>query len=180
MRPSLEAAKRYLRGEIYCAEVGVNRGENAYDILTNLPRIKKMYLVDSYQEVHDTIKLVSAIRVAPFHDIVSWRYMTSYEASKTIVCGSLDFVYIDDDHTYEGAKTSIEAWLPKVREGGIIAGHDYSLHGHYAGVRQAVDELAERLKVPVNVAIEYDPPYTINGRCGRERNPHICDWWIYI
>ena len=39
--------------------------------------------------------------------------------------GSLDFVYIDGDHSYEGAKQDIRLWFPKVKKGGLIAGHDY-------------------------------------------------------
>ena len=179
MRPALEAIKKLLYGEICCAEVGVFKGEHSYDILTNLPRIKKMYLVDSYEGVYEECKPISYNRLKPFLDNIDWIYKTSEEGSRLVEDNSLDFLYIDDDHTYYGAKISVENWFSKVREGGIIAGHDYSLLGKYPGVRQAVDELGEKHNLPVNVAIQYDPPNTINGRCGRDRNPHVCDWWIY-
>jgi hypothetical protein len=39
--------------------------------------------------------------------------------------GSLDFVYIDANHNLPNVIADINAWLPKVRSGGIIAGHDY-------------------------------------------------------
>lgn len=39
---------------------------------------------------------------------------------------SVDFVFIDGDHSYEGCKRDIEAWLPKVKDGGILSGHDYA------------------------------------------------------
>ena len=38
---------------------------------------------------------------------------------------SLDFVYIDSVHDYAHVKETFERWWPKVRRGGIIAGHDY-------------------------------------------------------
>ena len=38
---------------------------------------------------------------------------------------SLDFVYIDANHTYEAVTEDIRIWYPKVKSGGIIAGHDY-------------------------------------------------------
>ena len=38
--------------------------------------------------------------------------------------GSLDFVYIDALHTYEALKEDIAAWLPKIKKGGFIGGHD--------------------------------------------------------
>ena len=39
---------------------------------------------------------------------------------------SCDFVFIDADHSKEAVLADIRAWLPKVRPGGIIAGHDYN------------------------------------------------------
>jgi hypothetical protein len=47
-----------------------------------------------------------------------------------------DMVFLDADHTYEGCKSDIEAWLPKTNK--VIAGHDYS--PGWPGVIQAVQE----------------------------------------
>lgn len=63
---------------------------------------------------------------------------TSNEAVEKFADGSLDLVYIDANHTYEAVKTDIEAWLPKVRKGGIISWHDY--RRRWSGVMNAVDE----------------------------------------
>jgi hypothetical protein len=49
----------------------------------------------------------------------------SVEAAKQFEDGYFDFVYIDADHTYDGITADLEAWYPKVRKGGMIAGHDY-------------------------------------------------------
>lgn len=38
---------------------------------------------------------------------------------------SFDWVYIDADHHYDNVLADIRAWFPKVRKGGVIAGHDY-------------------------------------------------------
>lgn len=38
---------------------------------------------------------------------------------------SLDFVYIDGNHEFDYPLQDIEGWYPKVRKGGILAGHDY-------------------------------------------------------
>lgn len=55
--------------------------------------------------------------------------------------GSCDLVYIDADHRYESVKRDIFDWLPKVRNGGIIAGHDYKPRGGGKGVFKAVNEI---------------------------------------
>lgn len=61
----------------------------------------------------------------------------SHEAAE-LLNDKYDLVFIDSMHTYKAVKQDIELWLPKVRKGGILAGHDYG--GKYKGVKQAVDE----------------------------------------
>ena len=67
----------------------------------------------------------------------------SVEAAATIADASLDFVFIDGDHSYEGVKRDIEAWMPKVKPGGWLMGHDYPQR---AGVKRAVDELGIKVE----------------------------------
>jgi predicted O-methyltransferase YrrM len=50
---------------------------------------------------------------------------------------SLDFVFIDGNHWYDYVKKDIEAWLPKIKKGGIVSGHDYQ----EKGVSTAVEEI---------------------------------------
>lgn len=64
--------------------------------------------------------------------------MDSLEAAKEVADESLDFVFIDADHSYEGCRADIHAWSPKVRHGGMIAGHDYD--AFWPGVIRAVTE----------------------------------------
>jgi alkanesulfonate monooxygenase SsuD/methylene tetrahydromethanopterin reductase-like flavin-dependent oxidoreductase (luciferase family) len=65
--------------------------------------------------------------------------MKSVDAAALFDDESLDFVYIDGDHRYEAVKDDIDAWLPKVKKGLIIAGHDYQ-HKWAPGVKPAVLE----------------------------------------
>ena len=65
----------------------------------------------------------------------------SVEAASRFEDNTLDFVFIDASHEYEDVKNDINAWLPKVKNGGILAGHDYYLGDDYfPGVKKAVDE----------------------------------------
>lgn len=56
---------------------------------------------------------------------------------------SFDFIYIDTDHSYEVTESCIRLWWPKVKKGGILAGHDYNSRNKLYGVVEAVDEFVE-------------------------------------
>jgi hypothetical protein len=59
---------------------------------------------------------------------------------------SLDFVYIDALHTYDDTSELLRAYLPKIRPGGVLGGHDYS--DDYPDVRRAVhDVLGSDVKI---------------------------------
>lgn len=79
--------------------------------------------------------------------------MESIEASRFFKDESVDMVFIDACHDYESIRNDIYAWLPKVRSGGIICGHDcedkhwdeeyihQDVHNHkHHGVIKAVTE----------------------------------------
>lgn len=48
----------------------------------------------------------------------------SNEMASRIKDESLDLCFIDADHIYDGVKRDIQLYLPKVRPGGILCGHD--------------------------------------------------------
>lgn len=59
--------------------------------------------------------------------------MSSVDAASRIFDQSLDFVFIDADHRYASVVADIKAWLPKIKQGGYIGGHDYYLYPDVAG-----------------------------------------------
>lgn len=67
----------------------------------------------------------------------------SVDAARTVTQASLDFVFIDAEHSHEAVRADIAAWVPALKPGGWLCGHDYhGLAGVHWGVRQAVDEFA--------------------------------------
>jgi len=58
------------------------------------------------------------------------------KAAEQVEDESLDFVFIDADHGYEGCSRDIKDWTPKIKKGGRIIGHDI----HFPTVQQAVKE----------------------------------------
>lgn len=66
-------------------------------------------------------------------------------AADGVLARTLDVCFIDGDHTYAAVKRDIMAFLPKMRPGGIMCGHDF--HGESDGVGRAVLECFDRESV---------------------------------
>jgi predicted O-methyltransferase YrrM len=146
-----DLAKRF-ELKILC-EVGVKSGGLTGKLALLLPEAK-IIGVDSWRFYPDWPSWDNAkhIRHEEAFDRVRARYkdriiklkMTSLEAAAQTVDESLDLVFIDANHSYSAVKDDIEAWLPKVRRGGILSGHDYNNTDKYGdyfkGVDRAVDE----------------------------------------
>lgn len=78
-------------------------------------------------------------RLKPYNVKIIKKY--SVEAAQDVADGSLDFVYIDAAHDYENVLKDLEAWVPKVRIGGIVSGDDfYQGRSGGMGVMRAVTE----------------------------------------
>lgn len=69
--------------------------------------------------------------------------MKSVEASENFEDNSIDFVFIDASHNYEDVLIDIKTWYPKVKNNGVIAGHDY----HHQEVKRAVDEFCKDMNI---------------------------------
>jgi beta-1,4-mannosyl-glycoprotein beta-1,4-N-acetylglucosaminyltransferase len=75
--------------------------------------------------------------IAPVKEYITPVRMTSLDAAATYADASLDFVFIDAAHDYDSVRADILVWNPKVKEGGIISGHDYP----HPPLKKAVDEI---------------------------------------
>ncbi|KAF4675626.1 hypothetical protein FOL46_000817 [Perkinsus olseni] len=64
---------------------------------------------------------------------------TSKEASRVIPDESIDLIFIDGCHEYDCVREDIDLWLPKLRPGGIMSGHDFS--DKWPGVVRRVNEI---------------------------------------
>jgi len=153
-RPALKSliGKKDLVG----AEIGVDSGINANHILQNLD-IKKLYLIDVWavygnmcgsgviptnDKADECFKYARNL-LKDYKDKIVWVRDYSWNAGRLIGNGELDFVYIDANHRYEYVKKDIELYYPKVKLGGLIAGHDFK--GGEPGVKKAVEEFCKLL-----------------------------------
>lgn len=122
-------------------EVGVARGDFSATILKN-SGLARLYSVDSWAGSRSKNYAVAMRRLAPFNGRSVIIRNESAAAAAGIPDESLDFIYIDADHTYAAALADCAAWWPKLKKGGIFSGHDY-VNGRFPegdfGVKAAVD-----------------------------------------
>jgi predicted O-methyltransferase YrrM len=127
---------QYLPADVkVMAEIGSHIGGSAGIFIAHL-KPEKIYCVDSW---HDGPQREWEFdRFArPHPQVVKVKLDTAAGASQ-FKDFSLDFVYIDADHSYAYVRRDIALWTPKVRIGGWIGGHDYVWR--FPGVLQSVHE----------------------------------------
>ncbi len=173
---SREILRRLPDGHVRGAEVGVFRGINARHLLQQ-KRNLELLLVDRwaeyppgrYRQTQDHQSRFSQERwehifnvVLPRHlEFAAGRYEIdrrwSDQAAADVPDRSLDFVFIDGDHSYEGVRSDLIAWARKVKPGGFLGGHDYNhpQEGTCYGVQKAVDELAGTWNLPIETGEDY-------------------------
>jgi hypothetical protein len=130
------------------AEIGVYLGHNSFNIMKNLP-MKKLYLIDPYEpwmengimHVEPTLEKKAKRRMRDYRGKVAWIKKPSFDAV-TYIPNDLDFIYIDGNHDYEYIKKEIDLYYPKIKSGGVIAGHDCSTS--FLGIIKAVTDFGRK------------------------------------
>lgn len=123
------------------AEIGVKKGfYSALLCMLNQPlRLKCVDPWSPYENVSwDEVEMNfihAKNNLSPFN--VEIIRKTSLQAADDVPKSSLDFVYIDGDHSFNEVMRDIIVWSDRVRPGGIVSGHDYTFENH--GVKLAVD-----------------------------------------
>lgn len=118
------------------AEIGVSNGRYSKWISVNNKGVK-LYCIDPWkaypeyveqhgensQKILDECFRKSTERLKPFNCELIRK--TSMDAVKDFNDNSLDFVFIDGNHSFEYVVEDIAKWEKKVKPGGIVSGHDY-------------------------------------------------------
>jgi hypothetical protein len=162
---------RALRSDSVGAEVGVWRGDFSRRLLRRV-RPRRLYLIDPWAYASDPRYgdalygrggAGSQAAMDQVHDQVVRRFAADISAGRVVILrqrsvdaatsladGELDWVYIDGDHTHDQVLADLEAFLPKVKVGGLVCGDDYGEQGWWDdGVTTAVAELLRRGDVRV-------------------------------
>ena len=110
----------------------------AVDLWAPRPRLDRVGF-ESYEEWDFTrLRREFRERTAPYADRVTVIEKDTRAAALDVPDGSLDFVFIDAEHTYEAVLADVIAWRPKIIAGGLVCGHDFS--ARFPGVMRAVNE----------------------------------------
>lgn len=129
-------------------EIGSYTGEST-QYFAESGKFKEIYCIDPWTNGYDDTVVVSShcdfaiveeefdARMAPFDFIKKIKNYSS-RAAGDFSPSSLDLVYIDGNHAYDYVIDDIQLWLPKVKKGGYLAGHDYGIRD---GVKPAVNKL---------------------------------------
>ena len=126
-----------------CAEVGVDRGDFSRQIL-DVVKPKKLYLIDLWGDSRYNDDVMNEVKAKLSTEIESGQVEICRGYSHEVLAGfeddSLDWAYIDTDHTYQTTKLELDVCASKVKSGGVIAGHDYVMGTWNVWVRYGVIE----------------------------------------
>lgn len=164
MRNRIELAQEFRRlGFTVGAEIGVHEGTYSKELCQANPGLK-LYSIDPWKahEGYRDIKKLStfsnaheqAVRRLKPYGCILIRKM-SLDAVKDFEDNSLDFVYIDGNHSFDWVMRDIIEWTHKVRKNGIVSGHDYT-DDNKVGVKDAVDAYAKNHTLRLNITDEQD------------------------
>lgn len=177
-----------ITNKVIC-EIGCYLGVSTETFLKFSP--SKMYCIDfwgsdpnyketewtqnNFSDVESTFR--STMSEYPSVEIIK---KNSVEAALDIPDNSLDLVYIDASHDMFDVLKDIKAWLPKIKQGGYIAGHDINLGGTVYGVKFAVIEEqrlqgVQTLQEPLH---SHQLPW--NSPDGRFKTYRDCSWSIQV
>lgn len=148
-------------------EIGVASGWTMNHFLQNLPNLQ-LTGIDPYigymdgnikiaQEMLDAQYLAAQDNISDFAPRGKILRGYSQDFVNLFEDKSLDYIFIDGDHSYEGALRDCELFFPKIKSNGIFAGHDWS----FDGVQKAVNEFKDKNGSPNIRMIKEDVWYWI-------------------
>lgn len=126
------------RGYKHGVELGVQKGRYAEHILKHWPSCESYLLVDLWQHQENYLDYANINNIEQeknyqftLNRLKPWKSKLQVCRNFTTVCGkdikdgTLDVVYVDARHDYYGVFEDLKTWWPKLKYGGIMAGHDY-------------------------------------------------------
>ena len=140
------------------AEIGVNEGDFSQQILSTC-KPAKLVLVDVWasKRYHKGLfeKVKQRFQSQLENGTIEIIRDLSFGAIASCQDHFFDWVYLDTDHSYATTHKELELLLPKMKKGGIIAGHDYIIGNWNGGVRYGVIEAVREFCLKYNWEMIY-------------------------
>lgn len=140
------------------AEIGVDEGKFSQLIYKKV-KPQKFHLIDMWgsDRFHDgkfkAVKDYFAEEIE--EEAVQIHKTMSTKAARDFEDGYFDWIYIDTDHSYETTRDELQLYAPKMKPGGIMAGHDYRMGNWQSMYRYGVIEAVHEFCVKQNWEIIY-------------------------
>lgn len=164
------------------AEVGVAIGASALYLAKKLNELGKrftLYMIDdmSYGDTDQLNILYKNILQSGLGENIELIWMDSLNASCRFPDSHFDFVFVDASHKKELTKADARLWFHKIKEGGILAGHDYYSEEN-PEVKMAIDEVIPYTftREPIMASWQFFQPERI---LQTEQTTNNCGlWWL--
>lgn len=143
-----------------CAELGVAYGEFSDQIL-EITKPKLLVLIDLYPQgkrfVDEGSIEVLKKKYSKFiaNKTIEILNLDSVVAASNFKNNFFDWIYIDTTHQYEHTIKELRAWKDKVKEGGLILGHDYIMGNWVDSIKYGVQEAVHQFCVEENWELVY-------------------------
>jgi len=161
-------------------EVGVLKGKNAQGMFKYIPGLK-LYIVDPYIDYDGGQRTYGKKNKNHLEEMMQrmsgknyeFFKMKSHHACKYVPNDSLDFIYIDGNHKYDYVMMDLINWIPKIKKGGILSGHDFfnrveGLRGGFGAKAAIIDYITFH---------KFKPLYITHKTKGRRR---VHPSWFFI
>lgn len=159
----LHEVKRLLPPNPICCEIGVYTGEFSIMIWRELNPLH-LTLIDPFETGEEKYPdgLPTAYsdktQLENLEKYFGWSLVQdrvliipkySYDAVHLFPDNHFDFIYLDGCHTYDCVGSDLRNYLPKLKAGSIIGGHDYG--SVFEGVKKAVDEFCMEYNFEIKI-----------------------------
>lgn len=138
-----QALLRELPARSVCAEIGVDQGDFT-DAILRVTQPRQLHLVDTwgtrrynetkFEQVRNRFAQEQRSDTVVIHRKLSLAAVSDFEDDY------FDWIYLDTTHAYELTAQELRAYAPKIKQGGLMCGHDYSMGNWIKAYRYGVIE----------------------------------------
>lgn len=173
-------------------EIGVQKGLYSAHLLKHW-KGEKLYMIDVWRQFPGSFRadnpdpktqgqhlLETFQNVYFYYDRATIIREFSVNASRFFPDNHFDFIYIDAAHDYQNVTEDLESWWPKLKPGGIIAGHDYfdGFVDFYQPDGTIIPEHRADNMVKSAVVDFFDCVNDVKFKINSTEEPDFKSWWV--